>query len=98
VALEVSTDGKKNVNPNVQEIDALSAAELKKKEVQSKKSKLQKTWLDKLRKVKCKPAKSAIPEKKKAKVCYNCNLNISICCHSNLSVDISISCCSSSTN
>jgi zinc finger SWIM domain-containing protein 3 len=98
VVNENPCDGKENVNPNVQEIDALSAAELKKKEVQSKKSKRQKIWLDKLRKVKRKLAKSAVLAKKKAKVCYNCNLNISICCHSNLNVDISISCCSSSTN
>jgi zinc finger SWIM domain-containing protein 3 len=98
VVNENPCDGKENVKSNLQEIDALSAAELKKKEVQSKKSKRQKTWLDKLRKVKRKPAKSAVPAKKKAKVCYNCNLNISICCHSNLNVDISISCCSSSTN
>jgi hypothetical protein len=42
VVNENPCDGKENVNPNVQEIDALSAAELKKKEVQSKKSKRQK--------------------------------------------------------
>jgi hypothetical protein len=90
--------GQENVNPNVQERDAISVAQLKKKEVQSKKSKRQRTWLDKLRKVKRKPTKSAIPAKKKAKVRCNCNLNISICCHLNLNVDISISCYSSSTN
>jgi hypothetical protein len=82
----------------MQERDAISVAQLKKKEVQSKKSKRQRTWLDKLRKVKRKPTKSAIPAKKKAKVRCNCNLNISICCHLNLNVDISISCYSSSTN
>jgi len=74
--------GQENADPNVQERDALGAAQLKKKEVQSKKSKRQRTWLDKLRKVKRKPTKSTVPEKK-AKVCFNCNLNISKCCHFN---------------
>ena len=67
-----------NADPNVQERDALSAAQLKKKEVQSTTSKRLRTWLDKLCKVKRKPTKSAVPAKKKAKVCCNCNLKISI--------------------
>ena len=52
-----------NVDPNVQQKDdLLSAAQLKKKEVQSKKSRRDRTWIDKLRKRKKKNPKSAHPK------------------------------------
>ena len=62
---EKPTNGEENVDPNVnQRDDLLSAAKLKKKEVQSKNSKRKRTWIDKLRhKGKHKQAKSDIPPK-----------------------------------
>jgi hypothetical protein len=58
-----------NVDPNVQQSDELlGAAKLKKKEVQPKKLRRQRTWLDKLRKCKRKPTKSPAPTNKKAEV------------------------------
>jgi zinc finger SWIM domain-containing protein 3 len=90
---EKPTNEQENIDPNVnQRDDLLSAATLKKKEVQSKNSKRKKTWIDKLRpKGKCKQVKSAIPpksakaKKKGTKVC--CKLATYImyacCCHSN---------------
>ncbi|WVZ63523.1 hypothetical protein U9M48_013148 [Paspalum notatum var. saurae] len=52
-----------NIDPNVQQRDdCLSAAQLKKKEVQSKGSRQQRSWIDKLRKRK--PTKPARPTKK----------------------------------
>ncbi|CAO2047242.1 unnamed protein product [Urochloa humidicola] len=55
-----------NIDPNVQQRDSLfSAAKLKKKEVQSKNSRRQRTWLDKLGKRKA--TKPAAPTKKGAK-------------------------------
>ena len=72
-------EDKENVNPNAQERDdLLSAAQLKKKEVQSKKSRRTKTWIDKLCKGKRKNPKSAIPTKKGVKV-YHIKLLISFC-------------------
>ena len=72
----LSTDGtneppedKENVDPHVQQTESLfSAAQLKKKEVQSKKSRRTKTWIDKLRKGKRRNSKPAIPTKKGVKV------------------------------
>ena len=74
---EKPTNEEENVDPNVnQRDDLLSAAKLKKKEVQSKNSKRKRTWIDKLRhKGKHKQAKSSIPpksakpKKKGTKVC-----------------------------
>ena len=58
-----------NIDPNVQQSDELlGAAKLKKKEVQPKKIRRQRTWLDKLHKCKRKLTKSPAPAKKKAKV------------------------------
>ena len=60
---------RENIDPNVQQSDELlGAAKLKKKEVQPKKIRRQRTWLDKLHKCKRKPTKSPAPAKKKAKV------------------------------
>jgi hypothetical protein len=56
-----------------QTTDFLNAAQLKKKEVQSKNSKRTKTWIDKLH-GKHKATKSATSTTKEAKVC--CNLEI----------------------
>ena len=50
--------------------DLLSAAQLKKKEVRSKKSRRTKTFIDELRKGKRKNPKSAVPTKKGVKVCH----------------------------
>ena len=62
-------EDKENVNPNVQQSENLfSAAQLKKKEVQSKKSRRTKTFIDKLCKGKRKNPKYAIPTKKGVKV------------------------------
>ncbi len=62
-------EDKENVDPNMQQRDdKLSAAQLKKKDVQSNKSKRTTTWIDKLRKGKRKNTKSAIPTKKGVKV------------------------------
>ena len=80
---EKPTNEEENVDPNVNHRDdLLSAAKLKKKEVQSKNSKRKRTWIDKLRhKGKHKqakydippkssiPPKSAKPKKKGTKVC-----------------------------
>ena len=56
---------KENVDLNVQQRDdLLSAAQLKKEDVQPKKSRRNRTWIDKLRKGKRKNPKSAIPAKK----------------------------------
>ena len=72
-------EDKENVDPNTQQRDDLfSAAQLKKKEVQSKKSRRTKTWIDTLRKGKRKNPKSAIPTKKGVKV-YHIKLLISFC-------------------
>ena len=52
-----------NVDPNVQQKDdLLSAAQLKKEDVQPKKSRRNRTWIDKLRKGKKKNPKSAHPK------------------------------------
>ena len=48
----------------------LSGAQLKKKEVQSNKSRRTRTFIDKLRKGKRKNPKSAVPTKKGVKVCH----------------------------
>ena len=89
---EKPTNEEENVDPNVnQRDDLLSAAKLKKKEVQSKNSKRKRTWIDKLRhKGKHKQAKSSIPpksakpKKKGTKVCCKlANLHNACCCHSN---------------
>ncbi|XP_025808584.1 uncharacterized protein LOC112886803 [Panicum hallii] len=58
-----------NVDPNMQKIGGLlRAAQLRKKQVQSKGSKWRRTWLDKLRKWgKHKATKSVVPTKKGAK-------------------------------
>jgi len=95
---EKPTNEEENVDPNVnQRDDLLSAAKLKKKEVQSKNSKRKRTWIDKLRhKGKHKqakydippkssiPPKSAKPKKKGTKVCCKlANLHNACCCHSN---------------
>ena len=62
-------EDKENVDPNMQQRDDLfNAAQLKKKEVQSKKSRRTKTFIDELRKGKRKNPKSAILTKKGAKV------------------------------
>jgi zinc finger SWIM domain-containing protein 3 len=61
--------GQENVDPNVQQTNLLTAAKLKKKEVQSKKSRRQKTFLEKLRKGKRKATRTAAPTKKGGKVC-----------------------------
>ena len=54
---------KENVDPNVQQRDdLLSAAQLKKEDVQPKKSRRNRTWIDKLRKGKKKNPKSAHPK------------------------------------
>ena len=59
-----------NVDPNVQQTyEVLSAAKLKKKEVQSKRLRRRQTWLDKLLKRKCKPTKVAPSKNERAKVC-----------------------------
>jgi zinc finger SWIM domain-containing protein 3 len=61
-----------NVDPNVQPTaEFLKAAQLKKKEVQSKNSKRAKSSIDKLTKGKRKPTKSATSTIKGAKVCCN---------------------------
>jgi zinc finger SWIM domain-containing protein 3 len=67
---EKPTNEQENIDPNVnQRDDFLSAATLKKQEVQLKNSKRKKTWIDKLRpKGKCKQAKSAKAKKKVTKV------------------------------
>ena len=58
-------DDQENVDPNVQlTSEFLSAAKLKKKEVQSKKLRRKKSWLDKLLKGKRKPTKVASSKKK----------------------------------
>uniref|UniRef100_A0A0E0ES51 Uncharacterized protein n=1 Tax=Oryza meridionalis TaxID=40149 RepID=A0A0E0ES51_9ORYZ len=62
-------EDKENIDPNVQQgDDLLSAAQLKKKEVQSNKSRRTRTWIDKLRKGKHNNPKSAKPKKKGVKV------------------------------
>jgi len=64
-------EDKENVDPNVQQREnLLSAAQLKKKEVQSNKSRRTRTFIDKLRKGKRKNPKSAVPTKKGVKVCH----------------------------
>ena len=65
-----------NIDPNVQQRDnMLSAAKLKKKEVQSKNSMRKKTWLDKLLKGgKRKATKPAAPTKKEQRY-VQCNPN-----------------------
>jgi zinc finger SWIM domain-containing protein 3 len=69
------SNGQENVDPNVvqQTTDFLNAAQLKKKEVQSKNSKRAKSWIDKLQKGKRKSTKSSTSTKG-VKVC--CNLEI----------------------
>ncbi|KAG2546293.1 hypothetical protein PVAP13_9KG029826 [Panicum virgatum] len=63
-----SCNDQENVEPNVQQRNNLvSAAQLKKKEVQPKSSKRKKSWIDKLQKRKPKPAKSTKQTKKAAK-------------------------------
>jgi len=60
-----SCNDQENVEPNVQQRNNLvSAAQLKKKEVQPKSSKRKKSWIDKLQKRKPKPAKSTKQTKK----------------------------------
>jgi hypothetical protein len=49
----------------------LSAARLK-KDIQSKKSRRTRTWIDKLRKGKCRNPKSAIPKKESKDISYAC--------------------------
>jgi zinc finger SWIM domain-containing protein 3 len=66
-----------NIDPNVQQTaNFLNAAQLKKKEVQSKNIKRTRTFMEKLRKGKRKPTKSAPSTTKGAKVC--CNIEIPI--------------------
>jgi hypothetical protein len=61
-----------NIDPNVQlPNELLSAAKLKKKEVQSKNLRRKKTWLDKLLKGKRKPTKVTTSKNKGAKVYSN---------------------------
>lgn len=59
------SNGQENVDPNVvqQITDFLNAAQLKKKEVQSKNSKRAKSWIDKLQKGKRKSTKSSTSTK-----------------------------------
>jgi hypothetical protein len=73
-----------NVDPNMQKIGGLlRAAQLRKKQVQSKGSKWRRTWLDKLRKWgKHKATKSVVPTKKGAKVCQMLSEHLICCCHS----------------
>uniref|UniRef100_A0ACD5VGC8 Uncharacterized protein n=1 Tax=Avena sativa TaxID=4498 RepID=A0ACD5VGC8_AVESA len=67
-AINEPSNGQENVDPNVQLTDdLLRAAQLKKKEVQSKNSKRKKIWLDKLHKGKRKVPKPAVTTKKEAK-------------------------------
>ena len=79
-----SCNDQENVEPNVQQRNNLvSAAQLKKKEVQPKSSKRKKSWIDKLQKRKPKPAKSTKQTKKAAKVFVPLNLHTLTCyCHS----------------
>ena len=76
-----SSKEQENIDPNVQQTaDFLNAAQLKKKEVQSKNTRRTKTFMEKLRKGKRKPTKSAPSTTKGAKVC--CNIEIPILsCH-----------------
>ena len=77
---EKSCNDQENVEPNVQQRDdLLSAAQLKKKNIQSKNSRRKRTWIDKLHKVRRKSTKSSVATKKTAKVCCSYNFNISIC-------------------
>lgn len=74
---EKPCNDQENINPNLQQRDdLLSAAQLKKKEVQSKGSKRKKSWIEKLRKGKRKATKSAVPRKKGAKVYKNLDILI----------------------
>ncbi|KAJ1268477.1 hypothetical protein BS78_07G138500 [Paspalum vaginatum] len=61
-AMNEPCNEQENIDPNVQQRDCLSAAQLKKKEVLSKGSRRQRSWIDKLRKRK--PTKPAGPTKK----------------------------------
>jgi zinc finger SWIM domain-containing protein 3 len=68
-----------NIDPNVQlPNELLSAAKLKKKEVQSKNLRRKKTWLDKLLKGKRKPTKVTTSKNKGAKVYSNLYM---MCCY-----------------
>ena len=77
---EKSCNDQENVEPNVQQRDdLLSAAQLKKKDIQSKNSRRKRTWIDKLHKVRRNSTKSSVATKKIANVCCSYNFNISIC-------------------
>jgi zinc finger SWIM domain-containing protein 3 len=74
-----------NVAPNVQQTtEFLNAAQLKKKEVQSKNLKRKKGWIDKLQKGKRKPTKSATSTTKGAKVRCNPEIPYDLVIHSTL--------------
>ena len=77
---ETLCNDQENVEPDVQQRDdLLSAAQLKKKDIQSKNSRQKRTWIDKLHKVRRKSTKSSVATKKTAKVCCSYNFNIYIC-------------------
>jgi hypothetical protein len=77
---EPSSD-KENADSNVQQMDELLRATwLKKKEVQSKKLKRNKTSLDKLCKGKRKATKAIVSTKKIVNVCSNLDMTQK-CCH-----------------
>jgi hypothetical protein len=80
-ATNMPCNDRENVNTNVQQTNEFLSANLKKKEVQSKKLRRKKTWLDKLLKGKCKPTKVATSKSKGGKVCSNLYM---ICCYDSL--------------
>jgi hypothetical protein len=79
-ATSILCNDQENVNPYVQQTNNFLSAKLKKKEVQSKKLRRKKSWLDKLLNGKRKPTKFVASQNKGGKVCAN--LDMTCCYHS----------------